>query len=195
MDKPRMEIELYETLKDDLEFDSDVLGMVRILKKMLQENSKEAIKAWVYLFNNYAFKDLRNDIDIEPLIKDFSIDLIKQLGVGKLGKIRSELKKDNVFLIDEYVFNCYQDSSIRIILEELIIQNNQLKEKEILIELKKNANKLSKEFFDFNDLLKLVINWHIKYDKIDKDFLFSLIDLASSKKDKALLSTLLIDYI
>ena len=72
---------------------------------------------------------------------------------------------------------------------------NQLKEKEILIELKKNANKLSKEFFDFNDLLKLVINWHIKYDKIDKDFLFSLIDLASSKKDKALLSTLLIDYI
>ena len=195
MDKPRMEIELYETLKDDLEFDSDVLGMVRILKKMLRENSKEAIKAWVYLFNNYAFKDLRHDIDIEPLIKDFSIDLIKQLGVDKLGKIRSELKKDNVFLIDEYVFNCYQDSSIRIILEELIIQNDQPKEKEILIELKQNANKLSKEFFDFNDLLKLVINWHIKYDKIDKDFLFSLIDLASSKKDKALLSTLLIDYI
>ena len=197
MNKSGMEIELYENLKDNLEFDFDVISMVKILKKILQKDKKEAILAWTYLLDNYSIKDLKEDIDFSPLIKDFSEILIKDIGIEEFLKIRESLKEDNQFWIDFYVFNCYDENAgIKEIMEELIKSSLQDKEKEILWELYKEKNKFHKEFFDISDLLRLVVLLHIKYKKVDLDFLVSLIEGWELKeKNKALLYTLLIDYI
>ena len=57
--------ELYNELKDKIEFDEDVEALFVIIKKILHENKEEGIYSWLYLFQNYQLKDLEYDIEID----------------------------------------------------------------------------------------------------------------------------------
>ena len=195
MNKLRMELKLFHILKDNLEFDRDILGIVKILEKILDNDKEEAIKAWTYLLERYDIKSLAKDLDFTPLLKDFSGDLIEKVGLDKFLEIRKNLGEDKQFLIDLYVFNCYQESAIIEVIQKLIMKEEFLKERKLIEELKEKEHILRKEFFNLDDLLKVVVELHIKLNKINGDFLKSLIEMASLEKEKALLLALIIDYI
>ena len=195
MNKLRMELKLFHILKDNLEFDRDILGIVKILEKILDNDKEEAIKAWTYLLERYDIKSLAKDLDFTPLLKDFSGDLIEKVGLDKFLEIRKNLGEDKQFLIDLYVFNCYQESAIIEVIQKLIMKEEFLEEKKLIEKLKEKEHILRKEFFNLDDLLKVVVELHIKLNKINGDFLKSLIEMASLEKEKALLLALIIDYI
>ena len=59
---------LFSDIKDEVEFDIDVLSLFKILKAMLQIDVSKSVEAWLYLVNKYNVLELKKDIDFEPLL-------------------------------------------------------------------------------------------------------------------------------
>ncbi len=189
------ELKIYNTLKDNLEFDTDILTILKILNKLLEIDTSKAITCWLELLNKYPVKELLSDTDFLPLIKDFSYNLIKTIKLDNYLKIRESLNKDNQFLIDNYVLNIYTTSTLNVLLDELITTSKITEEKAIIDILNKNSSTLPKEFFDFSEFLKTIVMKHIKLNQINKELFEDMLKLAKNNKDKAILEAWLIDYL
>ena len=189
------ELKIYNTLKDNLEFDTDILTILKILNKLLEIDTSKAITCWLELLNKYPIKELLSDTDFLPLIKDFSYNLIKTIKLDNYLKIRESLNKDNQFLIDNYVLNIYTTSTLNVLLDELITTSKITEEKAIIDILNKNSSTLPKEFFDFSEFLKTIVMKHIKLNQINKELFEDMLKLAKNTKDKAILEAWLIDYL
>ena len=77
----------------------------------------------------------------------------------------------------------------------MVMEKKFLEEKKLVNNILDNRADIAKEVFELEDFVRFIIMLHLKYDNIDKDWLFHLIYLLDDNKERAKLSTLLIDYI
>ena len=183
--------ELFASLKDNLEFDSDITAIVKVLNYELSLDKNLALKNWFYLLTKYDIKNTMYDIDYKPLIKDFPLQYIKIYSLKEF--LNLNLPNSIKQLIYYYTFNSFNKEGIIELLKELIKENKLDKELEILDTIILYSKEFKKEYFDLTELLKQIINIHISLNKINKEYLEKLIKKAPTKKDQALLKTLLID--
>ena len=187
--------QLFNELKDRVEYDSDIKALYLIINKMLDIDENRAIEWWVYLLNNYDFKSLKNDIDFRGILYDIPKEMFKR-GLGdNFWRIRGSIKEDKKKIIDNSVLNVYKDSAIKDVLEYMVMEKKFLEEKKLVNNILDNRADIAKEVFELGDFVRFIIMLHLKYDNIDKDWLFHLIYLLDDNKERAKLSTLLIDYI
>ena len=55
---------LYDDLKDNIEFDEDVEALFKILKKTLKDDQEKGIEGWIYIMKRYDFQQLQKDINV-----------------------------------------------------------------------------------------------------------------------------------
>ncbi len=186
--------DIFNELKDKIEYDSDVDALYVVINKMLDIDVNMAVDWWKYLLYTYDFNRLRKEIDFKGIIYDMPLELLKRGLWEEFWKVRSSLDLDKISVLDDKVFNVYKDSVIKETLEFMIMENEVEKEKEFINYILKKES-ISREIFDLTDFVKMIIIMHLKYDRIDIAWLISLTEYPKDNKDKAKLKTLLIDYI
>ena len=184
--------QLWEILKNTIEFDRDVLAIYQILCSIFNYDPKKALLNWQYLLNTYDIAKLKDDIDFNLLICDFAMLVIEKMGLKEFMKYRSKLNKSNQYLIDQALFNTFKYHGILEIIDKLIKDGNYQKEEEILNTLENNLNFLPKEIFDYLELLSFTIRKHLEKEELNKEFLLKITDRPKELKEKALLKTLLL---
>ena len=193
MNKAQYIEEIYNDLKDNIEFDEDVRALFRVLKVFLERNIEEGLAKGFYLFKHYDLKLLAGDIDLNPLTVDFMLELLKYYQVKDLFLKLSELPQDNKKYIMSVFFNGFRDHGCYEYLKRIVMEENyRLELRELMVIL---SFDLDRAIFDETYFLKKIILMHIENDKTDLPILFNIIELAKSKKAKAILKSLIIDYI
>ena len=198
MDKASFIEQLYHDLKDDIEFDEDIRALSSILKELIKIDENKSINNWIFIMTKYKWNKLNKDIDFSPLVTDFIVEVLKNNSIKKIFEILQPLPLNNQQLIKDQFFNVFDlNSGINQYLKNLINDkmknNNQIfLEIKLILNYSKNLNKLIfyEEFF-----LKNVIKMYLEQPEKDIAFLLKIIELTKDNKNKALLKTLLIDYI
>lgn len=187
---------LYSNIKDDIEFDSDIIALKTILIANLKLNADEAESKWLYLLNKYNIKELCHDIDFLPLLNDFPMKLIEQEGIEKFFSLINKLSQETKELIYSSLFNIYnKDCGIFTVLKNLIINNDTKQEKNCIDLVIKKSSEYPRGVFDIKDFLQSIITYHLKNNHNDINFLMQIAEIPKNIKDQSLLKTLLIDYI
>ena len=195
MDKEFYIENLYIKLKDEIKFDEDVKALFEILKQLLKINAEKSINAWLYIMNKYNLKELESEIDFTPLITMYILELLKIKDLKTVLNIIKKIPKENSMIIKNTFINIFnKQSGIYQYIQRLIIKKDQKREYATL-KLIIKANESNKISFDIEIFLKNVILLHLKYNQIDISFLLKIANLPKNEKDRALLQTLLIDYI
>ena len=198
MDKASFIEQLYHDLKDDIEFDEDIRALSSILKELIKIDENKSINNWIFIMIKYKWNKLNKDIDFSPLVTDFIVEVLKNNSIKKIFEILQPLPLNNQQLIKDQFFNVFDlNSGINQYLKNLINDkmknNNQIfLEIKLILNYSKNLNKL---IFDEEFFLKNVIKMYLEQPEKDIAFLLKIIELTKDNKNKALLKTLLIDYI
>ena len=198
MDKASFIEQLYHDLKDDIEFDEDIRALSSILKELIKIDENKSINNWIFIMTKYKWNKLNKNIDFSPLVKDFIVEVLKNNSIKKIFEILQPLPLNNQQLIKDQFFNVFDlNSGINQYLKNLINDkmknNNQIfLEIKLILNYSKNLNKL---IFDEEFFLKNVIKMYLEQPEKDIAFLLKIIELTKDNKNKALLKTLLIDYI
>ena len=187
--------ELYNELKDKIEFDEDVEALFVIIKKILHENKEEGIYSWLYLFQNYQLKDLEYDIDFTLLTHDFVLEILKKESLSSFLLLLDKMPIENKNILIQTFFNILnKEKEIYLYFKRLILEEKEKKEYQELktmLELKKKDTLT----FDTVYFLRNILKIHLKYQKVNLDLLLKITNLAHNPKDIALLKTVLIDYL
>lgn len=187
--------ELYNELKDKIEFDEDVEALFVIIKKILHENKEEGIYSWLYLFQNYQLKDLEYDIDFTLLTHDFVLEILKKESLSSFLLLLDKMPIENKNILIQTFFNIFhKEKGIYLYFKRLILEEKEKKEYQELktmLELKKKDTLT----FDTVYFLRNILKIHLKYQKVNLDLLLKITNLAHNPKDIALLKTVLIDYL
>lgn len=198
MDKASFIEQLYHDLKNDIEFDEDIRALSSILKELIKIDENKSINNWIFIMTKYKWNKLNKNIDFSPLVKDFIVEVLKNNSIKKIFEILQPLPLNNQQLIKDQFFNVFDlNSGINQYLKNLINDkmknNNQIfLEIKLILNYSKNLNKL---IFDEEFFLKNVIKMYLEQPEKDIAFLLKIIELTKDNKNKALLKTLLIDYI
>ena len=187
--------ELYNELKDKIEFDEDVEALFVIIKKILHENKEEGIYSWLYLFQNYQLKDLEYDIDFTLLTHNFVLEILKKESLSSFLLLLDKMPIENKNILIQTFFNIFhKEKGIYLYFKRLILEEKGKKEYQELktmLELKKKDTLT----FDTVYFLRNILKIHLKYQKVNLDLLLKITNLAHNPKDIALLKTVLIDYL
>ncbi len=187
--------ELYNELKDKIEFDEDVEALFVIIKKILHENKEEGIYSWLYLFQNYQLKDLKYDIDFTLLTHDFVLEILKKESLSSFLLLLDKMPIENKNILIQTFFNIFhKEKGIYLYFKRLILEEKEKKEYQELktmLELKKKDTLTFDTIYFLRNILKI----HLKYQKVNLDLLLKITNLAHNPKDIALLKTVLIDYL
>lgn len=187
---------LFDDIKDDIEFDSDVIALESLLLRMLEFNVVNSFNNWKYLILKYDIETLMMDIDFLPIIKDYPENLFRKVGVNQFFKYMEDVPANKLKLIYKYLFNVYSpDCFIYRSLSYYIKKNDNREEKILIKSILDKSNDFSQLIFDKSELIKQVILLHIKYKKFPTELLKELINEIDNKKEQAILKTLLIDYL
>ena len=196
MDKASYIKELFENLKDKVEFDEDVVALFKILKTMLKIDKNIGIKNWNYIIQKYSLKKLEKDIDFAPLTNNFLIELLKYQSLEDTLKLINNQSIENKLIIERQFLNVFRKTSgIYKYFRRIITQKESSQE---LIDLKyvtHNYLNYDPLIFDLTIFLKNIILIHIQTKNINFEILSKIANLSITNKDKALLKTLFIDYI
>ena len=111
MNKAHYIEELFDDLKDEIEFDEDVIAVFKILKAMIKIDIKKGVENYLYLMSHYSFKDLAQEINIIPLTKYFLIELLKYQKIEDILKLLEEIPLDNRILIESNLINTFTTKS------------------------------------------------------------------------------------
>ena len=185
---------IFQELKDQLEYDSDIIAVYRVLTFELTKKPSLALDNWLYLLNHYNMKSQKQDIDFDFLTYEIPLKIIEIFGLTKFMSILSQINENNKFVINNNLFSTYNNKrGIYEIFESLILKGKYQEELNLLNELLVHAKSYPKEIFDITKLLNNLIMFHLESNKYDKAILSELIKKAPSSKDQALLKSLLID--
>ena len=196
MDKEKYISELYNDLKDHIQFDEDVLALSKILITMLKINLPKAINGWQNLIDQYAIDEMGKDIDFRPVTNDFLIELLKYKKIEEVFSLLSKIPKNKREIIETHFFNVFNNKSgIFEYIKRIIKENDEQKELEELKVMVKKNQLLDLYIFDSTTLLKKTIFFHIKSKNINIEALLKIAMLPKEKKEQAILKSLLIDYI
>lgn len=195
MDKENYISKLYDNIKDDIAFDSDIVALEKLLTAMLKININKSIEWWKYIFNKYELKDLENDIDLTPLTKHFPLELIKKIDFPQFMDIIDKLNHNKELIYNNFFDVFDENCGIFQIISDLISQNLKEKEKEIIYLTINKESIYSESLFDSMQFLKKVIMLHLNEKNKNIQLLLEYTEIPNSLKDKSILKSLLIDYI
>ena len=187
---------LFSDIKDEVEFDIDVLSLFKILKAMLQIDVSKSVEAWLYLVNKYNVLEKKKDIDFEPLLNLYLVELLNYRTFLEVREVISMVCVDNQQIIWQFFLNSFNENSgIYKYIDKLILDENYEEELKVIKDLVKRKDEFDKAIFDVLTFLKNIVFKHIQRGKTNINFLMQLANMAISRKDRAILKTLLIDYI
>lgn len=186
---------LIDDIKDEIEFDSDVVALKSLLLILLKHNIKLSFENWKYLILKYDINSLKHDINFLPIIKDYPKMLIKKIGVENFFDFMQEIPFFKANIIYITLFNVFSsDCLIYQSLDYYIKNNDNDSELNFIKSILNKSSYFSTLFFNKTEMIKRIIILHIENKSIQLDFLKTLIDKIDSKKEQAVLKTLLIDY-
>lgn len=189
-------MDLYNDIKDRIELDSDVGALYTILCKLFQMDREESIKCWKYLILKYDIKEMGRDIDFLPLIKDYPIMILENLGLNAFFQEVESISHSKLEYIYQFLFNIYDANSFIYQSLDYYIKRNRYQDEKKLIQIFLEKKKdFFKGIFDQTEFIRRVILLHLKRKNVSLEFINYLIDLIDNAKDKAVLKTLIIDYI
>lgn len=196
MNKHDYIMDLYNDIKDRIELDSDVGALYTILCKLFQMDREESIKCWKYLILKYDIKEMGRDIDFLPLIKDYPIMILENLGLNAFFQEVESISHSKLEYIYQFLFNIYDANSFIYQSLDYYIKRNRYQDEKKLIQIFLEKKKdFFKGIFDQTEFIRRVILLHLKRKNVSLEFINYLIDLIDNAKDKAVLKTLIIDYI
>lgn len=196
MNKASYIIDLFNDLKDKIEYDEDVAALFKILKNLLKIDKNLGIQKWIYIIEKYPLKEIKKEIDFTPLTQKFLIELLKYQNLEEILNLLTKLPLENKGIIENEFFNVFnKQSGIYNFFEKVIKNKETSKEIENIKLIKNNAKNYDPLIFDFTTFLKNIILIHIQTNNINIKVLLKISDFSNNKKDKALLKTLFIDYI
>lgn len=186
---------LIDDIKDEIEFVSDVVALKSLLLILLKHNIKSSFENWKYLILKYDINSLKHDINFLPIIKDYPKMLIKKIGVENFFDFMQEIPFFKANIIYITLFNVFSsDCLIYQSLDYYIKNNDNDSELNFIKSILNKSSYFSTLFFNKTEMIKRIIILHIENKSIQLDFLKTLIDKIDSKKEQAVLKTLLIDY-
>lgn len=148
------------------------------------------------MMKKYNLKEIKGEIDWNPLINQFLLELLKYKSLNDVFSLLFQLSEDNMLIIEETFFNTFETTSgiysyfkRNVFNEKNSIILNDLKH---ILKFKNNFNKL---FFDETTLLKNIILLHLEHHFINLSHLTKIADLVQNPKEQAILKSLFIDYI
>ncbi len=194
MDKASIINQLYSDLKDNILFDEDVEALSKIINCAVDYDRHQSEEMWLYLMRKYNIKKLKSDIDFSSLIENYPKKYLFTSNISSLLSLICLVPEDNKLIICNTLFNSYNNNYLYEYIKNIILNDDNAKE---LIEIKTilNFKDISKYVFSSTFFLKNVILMHIKNNKININFLLTLAELGDSIKSKAILKSLLVDYI
>lgn len=196
MDKGNYIAKLFDDIKDNIEFDSDVIAIEILLSKMLQYDVENSFLCWLYIMQNYNISKMMEDIDFSPLLLKYPERFIEKVGYSSFFEHLKLLSKSIYYFVSSFLFNVFRSSSILYsCLLSFINSKDEKGEKEFVLYVLKQSKHFSKEFFDTAEFLKNVICIHLENNYIPVLLLQEFTEYPLSKKDQAILKTLIIDYI
>lgn len=186
---------LFNDIKDNIEFDEDVTALATLLNSMLNKNIEISFNSWQYLILKYDINTLIEDINFTPLIKTYTENFLLKVGSKTFFKYMINIPSNKLDLIYKNIFNIYNNDCIVYKMIENYLKSNNLKaEKNFIEDILNNSNSFPKTIYNKTDLIKRIIIIHLNNNNIPEKFLKELINKVESKKEKAILKTLLIDY-
>ena len=187
---------LFDELKDNIELDDDIDALFKILKEILKRNPKKGIEDWLYLMSKYDFFKIQRDMNVYPLTNTFLLEIAKKRTLIFALKLINDLPISNQKIIQKHFLNIYHSQSgLNQYFKEVAFKKEQT---ELLSEIKyvlRDKLKKEKLFFDETDFLKKIILIGLEQPQPNINFLLELAELPKAKKERAILKTLLIDYI
>jgi len=195
MDKSDYITSLFNNIKDDIEFDSDIIALNSLLNAMLNLNVLKSFNNWKYIIDKYEIQKLGLDIDFTPLYIDYLVNLIKKIGFKEFFVLFESVLINKRKIIYSSLFNIYDNNCFLFVYIRNLINKNWLKEeKEFINLIIKESISFSKETFDKTEFLKKIIIMHINNNKVNSKFLEDLTNMPETSKERAILKALLIDY-
>lgn len=196
MDKCDYCQQLIDDIKDDIEFDSDIVALESLLLVLLNYNQSKSFDNWKYIILKYDIINLKGELDFNPIIKNYPEKLLQKVGIEKFFDYMKDISLTKAKIIYEILFNVYNSNCIIYnFLSDYIRKNENNKEKKLIKSVLDKSDLFSKAFFDKTELIKRVIVLHLENNRVCIDYLEELINLVNSKKDQAVLKTLLINYL
>lgn len=187
---------LIDDIKDNIEFDSDIIALESLLLKMLEYDDKKSFDNWKYLILKYDINDLNMDVDFMPIINNYPEKLIDKVGLETFWKYMKEISIDKSKKIYDVIFNIFNPNCFIYKTLENYIKMNDKKSELIFVKNILNKSKFfSKLIFSKTELIRRTIILHIENKNIPVDFMQELIEKIDNRKEKAVLKALLIDYL
>lgn len=194
MDKAEYLVNLFNNIKDEIEFDSDILAIASIIKTMLQIDASKGIENWLYIFENYPINNLKRDLDFTPILKDIPLKLISKLGFVSFFEMIDTLNNENQDLIFQHIFNIY---SLEFSIGEFIVnlsENKSEKELHIIKLIIQKSPKYPPGIFEIKDFLQKIIQYHLTLPNKNFKLLQEMTELTTNLKEQSVLKALLLDY-
>lgn len=187
---------LIDDIKDDIEFDSDIIALKSLLLKMLEYDDKKSFDNWKYLILKYDISDLSIDVDFMPIVNDYPEKLIDKVGLETFWNYMKEIPIGKTYMVYDVIFNIFNPKCfIYKILENYVKMNDKKSELIFVKNILNKSKAFSKLFFSKTELIRKIIILHIDNKFIPLDFIQELIEIVDNRKEKAVLKALLIDYL
>ena len=82
MDKGEYITNLFDAIKDEIEYDSDIEALYTLLMSMFKIDQKKSIAMWEYLITNTNLTSLRKDVNLTPILNSYpTYPLIKNISL------------------------------------------------------------------------------------------------------------------
>ncbi len=186
---------LFDDIKDNIELDSDIIALLTLLKAMLKCDELRSFEMWKDIIEYYDIQKLMTDIDFSPLFYDYPIDFIKKVGFAYFFDLMKSFSIEKKVLIYTYLFNVYDSHCFLFDYLDFTIQAKNIVDEKCIIQcIIKESKNFPYEIFDQTEFLKKVIFLHLDHQIMPLELLEEFTEIPRSKKEKALLKTLLIDY-
>jgi len=149
---------LIDDIKDEIEFDSDVVALKSLLLVLLNYNVKLSFENWKYLILNYDINSMKQDINFLPLIRDYPKMLIKKIGVENFFDFMQEIPFLKTNIIYVTIFNVFSsDCLIYQSLEYYMKNNDNDSELKFIKSILNKSSYFSTLFFNKTEMIKRII--------------------------------------
>lgn len=195
MTKKEMILSLLDDLKDSIEFDTDIKAFSLLLLHLLPNHISDSLSYFYYFVSHYDIGTLKYNIDFTPLFCTYLEKLIDITSVEDYFHYLESISYEKQLVITSYLFSVHPSSYLFTIIKDGLEKKKYKQVEEMVLIIIGKEKYLSKRYFDLTTFLDFVIRTYLDVFKHSNDFLVSLTNVPTSKKERAVLKSLLIDYL
>lgn len=185
---------LFNNIKDDIQFDRDINALQTLIDSMFLINEEKSYNMYTYIIKNTDIEEKILDIDFTYFLVDFPIKIIKEKGLKKFFQITKKLTDSKKEFLYSKIFNIFhKDSLIHNLIKESVLLNDEIQEKEI-ISLILQQEKYLKKVFDITEFIKDILKIHLNNNKVNITLLKEFVGIPKVVKDQTLLKVFLLNY-